>query len=306
MNSSVPKCAIKELAENGNIEHSPQLNNGLYKYDFTLNNYTDLEVCQVKETISSIAKKGGFGFEIGDECKTPHLQGYFSLIKRMRMTGLVKLPGFSRCSFRPVRNEPALIAYIQKDGNFWTHGFPKKIQILTDLYPWQKDAEALLTATNIDDRIVHWWHEETGNIGKSAFAKYMVVKHKALYCCSGKYADLINLVFNCNMDECNCIIFDIPRNQGNNVSYSAIESIKNGLICNTKFETGTKVFNSPHVLILSNLPPIMSSLSSDRWKIKYLGKKEESIKVINEILPEWTEMDDIEYSEMENEFCELK
>lgn len=274
MSQSVPKSSIKDIAENGNIEHSPHTNNGKYKYDFTLNNYTELEVCQVKETIQNICKKGGFGFEIGDECKTPHLQGYLSLHKKLRMTGLVKLPGFARASFREVRNEPNLIAYILKDGNFWTHGFPRPIQVITNLYPWQKDAEALLTAPSIDDRTVHWWHEETGNIGKSAFAKYMVVKHKALYCCSGKYADLINLVFNVNMDECRCIIFDIPRNQGNNVSYSAIESIKNGLICNTKFETGTKVFNSPHVLILSNLPPKLDGLSADRWKIKYLGEQQ--------------------------------
>jgi len=258
----------------GNIEHPPRLdktNNALYKYDFTLNNYTQLEVCQVKATITKICKKGGFGFEIS-ESGTPHLQGYMSLLKKERMTGLVKLLGFSRCSFRPVRNEPALIAYIQKDHNYWTHGFPLPIKIITDLYGWQKDAEALLTATGIDDRIVHWWWEDKGNIGKSAFAKYMVVKHNALYCCSGKYADLINLVFNCDMDKCKCIIFDIPRNQGNNVSYSAIESIKNGLICNTKFETGTKVFNSPHVLILCNSEPDTESLSKDRWRIKHLGR----------------------------------
>lgn len=272
MFQSVPESS-KEI-EDGN-SGNPQSSNPIYKYDFVINNYTDKEVCQVKETIGRLCKKGGFGFEVGEDCGTPHLQGYISLIKKQRITGLHKEPGFARASFRAVRNEPALIAYIQKDGNSWTHGFPKPIKIIQNLYDWQKDAEALLTAPDTDDRIVHWWYDKEGNVGKSAFAKYMVVKHKALYCCSGKYADLINLVFNVDMNECNCVIFDIPRNQGNKVSYSAIESIKNGLICNTKFETGTKVFNSPNILILSNMPPDKSALSADRWRIRNLGQDDD-------------------------------
>lgn len=267
MSQSVPKCSKEEDGNNVTSSSSP---NPIYKYDFVLNNYTENEVCQLKETLSRICKKAIIGFEVGEN-GTPHLQCYISLFKKQRITGLAKEPGLSRASFRAVRNETALIEYCKKDGNYWTHGFPKPIKILDTLYPWQKDAEALLTANTPNDRIVHWWYDTKGNIGKSAFAKYMVVKHKALYCCSGKYADLINLVFNVDMNECNCVIFDIPRNQGNKVSYSAIESIKNGLICNTKFETGTKVFNSPHILILSNSAPEMQSLSADRWSIKNLG-----------------------------------
>jgi len=269
----MPKSVPTVPREDGNNVIILPIANPLYKYDFTINNYTDQEVCQVKESISRICNKGLFGFEIGDS-GTKHLQGYISLTKKQRITGLAKEPGFARASFRAVRNEQALIEYCKKEGNFWTHGFPKEIRIIQNLYPWQKDAEALLTASSTDDRSVYWWHDETGNIGKSAFAKYMVVKHRALYCSSGKYADLINLVFNSNMDECECVIFDIPRNQGNNVSYSAIESIKNGLICNTKYETGTKVFNSPKIMVFSNMAPDMKSLSDDRWKIRSLSVRD--------------------------------
>lgn len=294
MSQDVPSSSKEEDGNNDSSSSSP---NPIYKYDFVINNYTDKEVCQVKESIQRLAKKGIIGFEIG-ESGTPHLQGYISLKRKARITTIAKEPGFNRASMRAVRNETALIEYCKKDGNYWTHGFPRPISIVQTLYPWQKDAEALLTASSVDDRTVHWWYDRDGNIGKSAFAKYMVVKHKALYCCSGKYADLINLVFNCNMDDCNCIIFDIPRNQGNKVSYSAIESIKNGLICNTKFETGTKVFNSPHVLVLSNMPPEIDALSIDRWKIKNLGSDEEPPP------EEWNDFDELEYQRLEREFFE--
>lgn len=268
MFQSVPECSKEEDGNNVTSSSSP---NPIYKYDFVLNNYTDKEVCQVKLTLQRICKKAVFGFEIGEDCGTPHLQGYMSLIRKQRITGLAKEPGFARVSFRAVRNEPALIDYCMKDGNYWSHGFPRPIQVIETLRPWQKDAEALLTASSYDDRTVYWYHEEKGKVGKSAFAKYMVVKHKALYCSSGKYADIINLVFNSNMDTCECVIFDIPRHQGNNVSYAAIESIKNGLICNTKYETGTKVFNSPRVIVFSNFEPEKSNLSEDRWAITHIG-----------------------------------
>lgn len=263
---SVPR---EEDGNNDSSSSSLESNNALYKYDFVINNYTEEEVCQVKNTIKEICKKGGFGFEVG-ESGTPHLQGYISLIKKERKTGLHKHPGFARASFRAVRNEVALIDYIQKDGNTWTHGFPKPIKIIENLYPWQLEIEKL-ALTEPDDRTIHWYWDTKGNIGKSAFIKYMVVKHKILFCSSGKYADLINLVFNTDMDICNCVLFDIPRANKGAVSYAALEAIKNGLVCNTKYETGSKAFNSPHIIIFANFPPEdQEQLSSDRWKITCL------------------------------------
>lgn len=270
MSQSVPECS---KGGDGNNVSSPPSSSPLYKYDFVINNYTEREVCQVKDTIARLCKKGGFGFEVG-ESGTPHLQGYISLVKKQRITGLQKEAGFARASFRAVRNEPALIDYILKDGNTWTHGFPKPVKIISELRDWQKDAEALLTADSDDDRTIHWWWENTGGVGKSQFAKYMIVKYKTLYCSSGKYADLCNLVFNADMETCSSVIFDIPRNQGGKVSYDALEAIKNGIICNTKYETGTKIFNSPKIIVFANAPPDnLDGLSADKWCILNIRDK---------------------------------
>lgn len=73
------------------------------------------------------------------------------------------------------------------------------------------------------------------------------------------------------MDTITCIMLDIPRANNGNVSYASLESIKNGLVCNHKYETGTKVFNSPHVVVFANFPPVEpDKLSSDRWHIENL------------------------------------
>lgn len=70
------------------------------------------------------------------------------------------------------------------------------------------------------------------------------------------------------MDACNLIVWDIPRCNLGSVSYSAIESIKNGLVCNTKCETGTKVFNAPQIIAFaSSWPSATENLSKDRWQI---------------------------------------
>lgn len=149
-------------------------------------------------------------------------------------------------------------------------GFAKPIKIITDLYPWQKRIEEL-ALSEVDDRKVYWFWEGVGNRGKSAFVKYMLVKHKVLFCSGGKYSDIMNLVFNQDMDSCNCVIFDIPRANRGCISYASLESIKNGVVCNTKYETGYKVFNNPHIIIFANFPPDDDDcLSSNRWVITKL------------------------------------
>ena len=97
----------------------------------------------------------------------------------------------------------------------------------------------------------------------------MYVKHGVITIQGGKLADIINIIFNLNMDNVKAIMIDIPRNHKNHVSYSAIECILNGMITNTKFETGVKVFNPPHLVVFSNFYPEKGEdiLSDDRWDI---------------------------------------
>lgn len=261
MDPSVPECA---KGGDGNNVSSPPSKNALYLYDFVINNYTEDEVSQVCQTITEICKKGGFGKEIG-ESGTPHLQGYLNLKKKLRITALHKYAGFARASFRAVRNEEALIKYIQKDGNTWTFGFPKPLKIIKDLREWQNNLlENLLKEP--DDRKIYWIYDKTGNNGKTVFAKYLCFHHNAIYV-NGKCSDALNIIFNTDMDKTNIVIFDLPRSQGSNVSYTGIESIKNGIIYNSKYETGMKLFNSPHLVIFSNELPEMEKLSLDRWEI---------------------------------------
>jgi len=259
--------------KNGNTEHSSSSQNvkkrslQYSKMCFTFNNYTENNIVEMISTFRTICKKYVFQKEIGSQ-GTPHLQGAIWLHKRMRFTEF-GLP--SSIHWEKMRNEEASIAYCKKSdtsvGEPYIYGFPKPIRIIDSLYKWQKSIEDIYLQEP-DDRSIYWFWDEEGNIGKSSFVKYMVVKYGACFCDGGKKSDLINLIFNTNMDECKCIIWDIPRASKGHVSYSTLESIKNGLVCNTKYETGVKAFNAPHIFCFANFPPEEpEKLSQDRWRI---------------------------------------
>ena len=235
---------------------------------FTLNNYTIEDCSSIVRTIRHKCKKAIVGKEVG-ESGTPHLQGYFEFKKKGRPLGIF---GINRIHFEKSKgNAESNDKYCGKDGDILLRiGFPRPIEIIENLYPWQKKIEELVLGP-VDNRKIYWFWESKGNIGKSAFVKYMIVKHQILYCSGGKYTDIMNLVFNQNMDECSCVMFDIPRANRGAISYASLESIKNGMVCNTKYETGVKVFNSPHIVIFANFPPEDEDLlSADRWVISEL------------------------------------
>lgn len=263
MPKSVP--SVPEGENGNNASFSPK--SACYKYDFVVNNYTADELKKVCQVCQEICVKWIVAEEVGEQ-GTPHLQGYLHLMKKERYTGLAKYPGFARASFRACRNEAALIDYCRKDGKYTEGGFPKPIKIIQELRPWQAKIEEIFLSEP-DDRKIYWFWEPEGGVGKSAFVKYMVVKHKCLFCDGGKKQDLINLVFNQDMDICRAVIWDLPRCAEGNISYATLESVKNGLVCNTKYETGVKAFNPPHIFVFANfIPDAPEKLSKDRWLIE--------------------------------------
>lgn len=237
------------------------------RWCFTFNNYTDEDISSIVSVMNSECKFYIIGKEIGKVCGTKHLQGYCEFIQKVRPKNMFS----TKIHWEKCRgNRQDNVDYCKKDGEvIASKGLPKPIKVIENLYPWQKEIEDIILQEP-NDRKVYWFWDETGNIGKSSFIKYCCVKYRVAFCCGGKYSDIMNLIFNTDMDACSCVMFDIPRCSGAGISYSSIESIKNGLVCNTKYETGYKVFNSPHVVVFANSPPDIDMLSEDRWIIKQL------------------------------------
>lgn len=259
------KMEIGEIDREGNNDTSLSLKKrpiqGLY-YCFTKFNYEKCYDIFIKN-LKLLCKKYIFGFEICPTTNKSHLQGWFELKKKMRITELIHL----ECHLTQSKgSEIENINYCSKDKNTVSFGYPKPIKQITNLRPWQLEIESV-TKTEPDGRTIYWYYDTIGGIGKSSFCKYMYLTYGTLIIQGGKLADIVNIIFNSNMDYIETVIIDIPRNTGNKVSYNAIECILNGMITNTKYETGIKCFNPPHILVFSNFMPNTDNMSLDRWKI---------------------------------------
>ncbi len=237
---------------------------------FTLNNYTEDEV---KDIIGSNTKRFVFQEEIGEK-GTPHLQGYIELPEKGR-----PMESFDnkRIHWEKTRSAKASIKYCSKEetrsGKIYTKGvrIPKKIKIIKDLYIWQERIVEMLKHEP-DDRTIYWYWDREGNIGKSALCKYLAVNNDALVI-SGSGKDMKYLVT--QYEKSNgvypeIIIIDIPRTAENYISWTGIESIKNGLFASTKYECEMVVMNSPHIVCFANFEPNMDVISRDRWEIRNL------------------------------------
>jgi hypothetical protein len=243
------------------------------KFCFTLNNYSEEEKENIiKSAVSGLKCKYILGFEIG-ECGTPHIQGFLLLDKKKSWDSVHNTLNNKRIHLECAKgSEKSNIDYCTKDNNFITN-YPnlkpkKPLKLITNLYPWQVEIIDLLK-TEPDGRTVHWYHEPIGGAGKSCFCKYMYVKHGVLVIQGGKLSDIINILWNYDCDNLEMLIIDVPRKNRNKISYSAVECILNGMITNTKYETGTKVFNPPHIVVFSNYLPEVDQdyISANRWRI---------------------------------------
>lgn len=240
---------------------------------FTFNNYENGDINILIKLFNEICYMYAFQEETGKN-GTPHLQGVISLHHRARYNefGLNK-----KIHWEKVKDLTASYIYCTKietrTGKVYTKNYdipiPLKIINKNSFYKWQHDIINIIVEEP-NDRTVNWFWSLEGGIGKSSFVKYLIVNHNAIVANSGKYADICNLIYKTDMNKSNLVIFDLPRNNGNKISYSVLESIKNGVIVNTKYETGSKVFNPPHILVFSNVPPDIDKLSSDRWHIVQL------------------------------------
>lgn len=114
----------------------------------------------------------------------------------------------------------------------------------------------------VHPRTIHWYWESTGGVGKTWMSKYLVANHQAFRAENGKSND-IKYAYSGEK----VVVFDFTRSQTEHINYEIIESIKNGCYFNCKYESGMRIFPSPHTFCFSNSPPDLSKMSADRWHI---------------------------------------
>jgi hypothetical protein len=150
----------------------------------------------------------------------------------------------------------------------------KEIYMGMDLWPehkmpeWQQDL-LLKIQPRPDDRKMIWIYDPIGNNGKTKFLKYLAYKKDAAVMAYGHSGDVLNLAS--KLSNKRVYAWNLTRAKPANLSeldlYSAMESIKDGLFINTKYETSMCLQNPSHIIVCANNLPKRQHISADRWDI---------------------------------------
>lgn len=135
-----------------------------------------------------------------------------------------------------------------------------KLPDFVPMYGWQEGVmEMLEDPQGPHERQILWVFDAFGNSGKTYLARYLRQERGAFYCNGGKGVDI------CYAYDCEpIVIFDYVRDSKDFVNYGVIEQIKNGILTSSKYESRTKIFAPPHVMVFANFAPEANKFSDDR------------------------------------------
>jgi len=244
----------------------------------TFNNYKQEDLDNLVVLLKSIAEEYYINQEIGLNM-TPHLQFCFRTKNALQFNSVIKK--FPGCHMEISHNWMATVLYCKKTDTAIADNI-NSLKVVDDPmeghtpYDWQSRIINCLN-TKPDNRTINWIYDLEGNTGKTSIAKHLCIKYpgQVLYM-SGKASDIkygvYQFVSNPKNDLKICI-FDFPRTTEHYISYDAIESVKNGIFYNTKYECEMCIFNPPHIWCMANFEPDYDKLSDDRWNTIILDKE---------------------------------
>lgn len=111
------------------------------------------------------------------------------------------------------------------------------------------------------DREIYWIYDPKGGCGKTDLANHLISNNGFLVFGNAKTAD-VALAWNGEN-----VIFDYSRSQQDHINYGVIEDIKNGRIFSGKYQSTTKLYARPKVLVFANFLPDFGKMSLDRWNV---------------------------------------
>lgn len=235
----------------------------LYRWVFTLSceKMTTLELWDI---LSQKAKEFTFSKESGIKTGYEHYQGCFSLHNKEYFNTVKNWIG-NTVHLEPCKDWHASKNYCSKSDTHVEGPYSesrKPLRTICILRPWQEKLKQMLEKEP-NNRDILWICDKKGGIGKTQFCKWAAYNMGATIITNGGVKDISILIPN----NPKIIIFNFSRSKENYISYEGIEGVKDGLITSTKYESKTKIFDSPHVVIMANFEPDYDALSEDRWKV---------------------------------------
>lgn len=289
----VPEAKRRRLDPDGGSSH-----NQIYVMAFTWSYSTEWktsseEFCRrhddLKKALALVSgKKGRFVFQL--ELTPPvnyHYQGYLNLTTKRRVVEVAKeLQGYGfdgiHLSPSSTVGKAALRDYCMKSetrvAGPWGDRPIAKVYDGSDLpkqlYPWQQAIWDEIVGPVNDDRTINWVFDDEGCIGKSKLVKKAVFEKKAAFHGIADSKDTLCAVVKEGAQT--AYLFDLPRTKSKKIHmddvYSALESVKNGMVRGGKWENEFLLMEPPHIWVFSNYPPSREKMSGDRFKVRTIDR----------------------------------
>ena len=143
-----------------------------------------------------------------------------------------------------------------------------------ELRNWQKWVVAMLEFQG--DRKILFVVDQVGGLGKTWLTKWYHVNLQAAVYTTTKRGDV---AYAYNGES--TVIFDLSRSQLEKMNYDTLESIKNGMIFSTKYESRLKLYMPPRMIVCMNKrPELHKNLSDDRLEMLWF-KNDDGTKVVS-------------------------
>lgn len=161
----------------------------------------------------------------------------------------------------------------KRTGRIWASNFAVRqdLGLLQEetMYQWQKDLVQELRGRP-NDRTIIWYTDVDGGTGKTQLAKWLYATFPGVqYLSSGNLRDATYQIIR-RRDDPKILICNLPRSAEGRFSYAMLESIKDGIVYSGKYEGGTRIFPSPHIVVFANFTPDLTQLTEDRWCLRTL------------------------------------
>lgn len=243
-------------------------------YDITIRE-EDCERDEIQDFCSTHCKKWGFQLEQG-EGGYRHYQLRVSLKKRTRLNQFIK---FIQEEYFPTAHISITSTKCKNDYKYVTKEegrlegpwcwddkpIPRQIRGIS-LWPWQQ--KVVDSAENWDPRTINIIIDKEGCKGKSICKTYITChNYGSVIPPLTEYKDIVAATM--GMKNKKMFIVDMPRAMKKEKLkgfYSAIESIKDGHVFDTRYTYREEIFDSPVIWVFTNMIPNRALLSSDRWK----------------------------------------
>jgi hypothetical protein len=251
-----------------------------------------ITVGDLRRHFDTHCKKYAFQLEQGAQSGYRHYQCRVSLKVKSRKATLLGSEFYIRgCNISPTSNANkendfyVLKSETRIDGPWTDKDKPdlKTVNKMVDhgLFPWQQ--QLIDETKDYDDRCIHVLVDTEGNIGKSAFTKYMWSKHNAMLVpAMYEMKDLMQFVM--SFEPSKLYLIDLPRAMRKKQLHSmfaGIEELKNGRMYDTRYHGKLRIIDEPNIVLFTNVLPNMKYFSTDRWKLwQVTDKKLESFQFI--------------------------